>query len=150
MGSKDLIPRKRKIKGQQNPSFEENSTPEEATPTISKIITPEEESAIEVTHAPEEAIVLEEIQNHEDAQVLANDEIFINYASTGELWDRTKVVINKVFFFAVAIEILKQDDDHEPRSVDECHSKHDWSKWKEAIQVELDSLVKRKVFGPVD
>ena len=102
-----------------------------------------------MTHAPEEAIVLEEIQNHEDAQVLANDEIFINYASTGELWDRTKVVINKVFFFAVAIEILKQDDDHEPRSVDECHSKHDWSKWKEAIQVELNSLVKRKVFGPV-
>ena len=67
LGSKDLIPCKRKIKGQQNPSLEENSTPEEATPTISKIITPEEESAIEVTHAPGEAIVLEEIQNHEDA-----------------------------------------------------------------------------------
>ena len=73
LGSKDLIPRKRKIKGQQNPSFEENSTPEEATPTISKIITPEEESSIEVTHAPEKAIIPEEIQNHEDAQVLAND-----------------------------------------------------------------------------
>ena len=56
-GSKDLIPWKRKIKGQQNPSLEENNTPEEATPTISKIITPEKESVIEVTHAPEEAIV---------------------------------------------------------------------------------------------
>ena len=108
LGLKDLIPRKRKIKGQQNPSLEENSTPEEATPTISKIITPEEERAIEVTHAPEEAIVPEEIQNHEDAQVLANDEISINYASTGELWDRTKVVINEVFFLAVATEILKK------------------------------------------
>ena len=128
LGSKDLIPRKRKIKGQQNPNLEENSTPEEATPTISKIITTEEESVIEVTHALEEAIVLEEIQNHEDAQVLANDEISINYASIGELWDRTKVVINEVFCFAVAIEILKEDDDHEPRSVDECCSKHDWSK----------------------
>ena len=102
LGSKYLIPRKRKIKGQQNPNLEENSTLEEATPTISKIITPEEESAIEVTHAPEEAIVLEEIQNHEDAQVLANDEISINYASTEELWDHTKVVINEVFCFAVA------------------------------------------------
>ena len=100
--SKDLIPRKRKIKGQQNHNLKENSTPEEATPTISKIITPEEESATEVTHAPEEAIVLKEIQNHEDAQVLANDEISINYASIGELWDRTKVVINEIFFFAVA------------------------------------------------
>ena len=84
LGSKDLIPRKRKIKVQQNPSLEENSTPEEATPTIYKIITPEEESAIEATHA------LEEIQNHEDAQVLANDEFFINYASTEELWDCTR------------------------------------------------------------
>ena len=102
-----------------------------------------------MTHALEEAIVPEEIQNHEDAQVLANDEISINYASTGELWDRTKVVINEVFFFIVATYILKEDDDHEPRSVDECCSKHDWSKWKEAIQVELDSLEKPKVFGPV-
>ena len=102
LGSKDLIPRKRKIKGQQNPNIEENSTPKEATPIVSKIITPEKESAIEVTHAPEEAIVPEEIQNHEDAQVLANDEIFLNYASIGELWDRTKVVINEVFCFAVA------------------------------------------------
>ena len=67
LGSKYLIPWKRKIKGQQNPSLEENSTPEEATPSISKIITLEEESAIEVTHAPEEAIIPEEIQNHEDA-----------------------------------------------------------------------------------
>ena len=69
LGSKNLIHRKRKIKRQQNPSLEENSTHEEA---ISKIITPEEESVIEVTHAPEEAIVPEEIQNHEDAQVLAS------------------------------------------------------------------------------
>ena len=67
LGSKDLIPRKRKIKGQQNPSFEETSTPKEVTPTISKIITPEEESVIEVTHVLEKAIVPEEIQNHEDA-----------------------------------------------------------------------------------
>ena len=50
---------------------------------MSKIITPEGKSVIEVTHAPEEAIVLEEIQNHEDAQVLANDEISINYGNCG-------------------------------------------------------------------
>ena len=78
-----------------------------------------------MTHAPEEAIVPKEIQHQEDAQVLANDEISINYASTGELWDRTKVVINDVFCFAVATKILKEDDDHEPHSVDECCSKHD-------------------------
>ena len=86
-------------------------------------------------HALEEAIVPEEIQYHEDAQVLANDEIFINYASTRKLLGRTKVVINEVFCFALATKYLKDDDDHEPYSVDECCSKHDWSKWKEAIQV---------------
>ena len=59
------------------------------------------------------------------------------------------MVVNKVFCFAVATEILKEDDDYEPRSVDECRSKRDCSKWKEAIQVEFDSLAKRKVFGPI-
>ena len=107
LGSKDLIPQNRKIKGKQNSSLEENNTPKEATPTISKMITPEEESAIEVTHAPKEAIVPKETQNHENAQVLANDEISINYASTKELWDYTKVVINEVFCFAIATKILK-------------------------------------------
>ena len=73
----------------------------------------------------EEPIVPEKIQNHEDAQVLVNDEISINYASIGELWDRTKVVINEVFCFVVTTKILKEDDHHEPCSVDECCSKHD-------------------------
>ena len=59
LGSKYLIPRKRKIKEQQNTSLEENSTPEEAIPTISKIIIPEKESVIEVAHALEEAIIPE-------------------------------------------------------------------------------------------
>ena len=59
------------------------------------------------------------------------------------------MVINEVFCFAVAMKIFKENDDHEPRSVYECCSKYDWSKWKEAIQVKLDSVAKRKVFGPV-
>ncbi|KAM2185912.1 hypothetical protein PS2_030662 [Malus domestica] len=48
----------------------------------------------------------------------------------------------------VAINIMLSDD-IEPRSVDECRRRTDWSNWKQAIQVELDSLVKRKVFGHV-
>ncbi|KAM1381701.1 hypothetical protein ACFX2F_034253 [Malus domestica] len=34
------------------------------------------------------------------------------------------------------------NDDIEPRSVDECRRRTDWLNQKEAIQVELDSLVK--------
>ena len=34
-------------------------------------------------------------------------------------------------------------------TIEDCRQRNDWSKWKDAIQVELDSLAKRKVFGPV-
>ena len=44
---------------------------------------------------------------------------------------------------------MAKDDDFEPKSVDECRQRNDWPKWKEAIQVELKSLEKREVFGPV-
>ncbi|KAM2926381.1 hypothetical protein FF1_043752 [Malus domestica] len=40
-------------------------------------------------------------------------------------------------------------DDIESRSVDECRRRTDWSNWKQAIQVELNSLAKHKVFGLV-
>ena len=33
--------------------------------------------------------------------------------------------------------------------MDECRLRHDWDKWKVAIQAELDSLKKRNVFGPI-
>nr|GEY34261.1 putative copia-like polyprotein [Tanacetum cinerariifolium] len=38
---------------------------------------------------------------------------------------------------------------YEPTSVIECQSRHDWNKWKEAMQAELDSLNKRNVFGRI-
>ena len=33
--------------------------------------------------------------------------------------------------------------------MEECRHRNNWSKWKEAILVELNSLTKREVFGPV-
>ncbi|CAL9025327.1 unnamed protein product [Prunus brigantina] len=53
------------------------------------------------------------------------------------------------FSSAVAAEIIKGHEDIEPRYVDECKERPDWPKWKDAIQVELNSLEKRGVFGPV-
>ena len=52
-----------------------------------------------------------------------------------------------MFAFSIANEII--NDDYEPRSITECRQRQDWPKWKEAIQVELASLEKRDVFGPV-
>ena len=49
----------------------------------------------------------------------------------------------------VASNIIRNDEDPEPRNVEECRHRNDWPKWKEVIHVELNSLTKREVFGPV-
>ena len=33
--------------------------------------------------------------------------------------------------------------------MDKCWHKHDWLKWKETIQIELNSLTKWEIFGPI-
>ena len=77
-----------------------------------------------------------------------NREISVNYTSVHETWERNLTILDDVFAFSVAHEIIESDD-IEPRSVEECQRRADWSKWKEVIQVELDSLAKREVFGHV-
>ena len=49
----------------------------------------------------------------------------------------------------MALDIIQNDDDPEPQNVDECRQKNDLLKWKEAMHVELHSLIKREVFGPI-
>ena len=82
------------------------------------------------------------------APIPENREISTNFACLSENWNRNEIIVDDVFVFAVATEIISSDD-IEPRSVDDCQRRVDWPKWKEAIQVELDSLAKRRVFGPV-
>jgi hypothetical protein len=45
-------------------------------------------------------------------------------------------------------ESLIENDDIEPRSVEKFQRRVHWPEWKDAIQVELDSLTKRTVFEP--
>ena len=47
------------------------------------------------------------------------------------------------------MDIIRNDEDQEPHNMNECRCQNDWLKWKEAIQIELKSLAKREVFGPV-
>ena len=67
----------------------------------------------------------------------------------GEIWDRRHTLVNNAFSFQVAKGIIQNNDDQEPQTINECHNQHDWEKWKEAIQAELNYLAKREVFGPV-
>ena len=58
-------------------------------------------------------------------------------------------MVDNVFAYNVALNIMKDIDDQEPQSVEECRRRYDWPKWQEAVQSELNSLAKREVFGPV-
>ena len=57
--------------------------------------------------------------------------------------------MNEIFFYSVACDIVNESEDPEPRSVTKCQNRHDWTKWKDTIQAELNSLNKHKVFGSI-
>ncbi|XP_021820574.1 uncharacterized protein LOC110762278 [Prunus avium] len=137
VGSKDSVPRKRKLIAKMNaneingePIIHDSNSPQEGR------VLPEKENVPDETRAPEVVAVPE------------NQEISINYTSTNEVWNRNEIIIDNIFAFLVATEIIKVND-VEPCSIDECTQRHDWPKWKDAIQAELDSLEKRSVFGPI-
>ncbi|KAG7584504.1 Reverse transcriptase RNA-dependent DNA polymerase [Arabidopsis suecica] len=77
-------------------------------------------------------------------------EISINYARDGKLWVRDEIDdVDGIFSFFVSKEIDHENDDPDPKSVSECQQRPDWEKWKTAMQIELLSLNKRDVFGPL-
>jgi hypothetical protein len=87
-----------------------------------------------------------------DSLVLGNydeihrvQEISINYTSSGELFDRTTMVVNSCFSTMVA-DLLNVPD---PKTMAEYKQRSDSIKWKEAIKAELNSLRKREIFSNV-
>ncbi|KAK9932128.1 hypothetical protein M0R45_019377 [Rubus argutus] len=129
-GSRDTHPRKRAVKAHD--------------PLIIDTQNPTHENIPDYGYVQETSL--------EDAQSLeptcGNVEISINYTSVHGTWDRNSIVVDDVFAYACARELIESDD-IEPRSVDECQRREDLSEWKNEIQAELDSLTKRTVFGPV-
>jgi hypothetical protein len=84
-----------------------------------------------------------------DALVLGNheastgiQEISINYTSSREVYDRSTIIVNPCFSTVIAENFLADPD---PKTMAECKRRSDWNKWKKAIEVELNSLKKRKV-----
>ena len=73
------------------------------------------------------------VQNEEENENIDNNETSLNYISTRVQWNRKDVVMNEVFSYSVAIDVTHDEDDVEPRTVDECRHRKDWPKWKEAI-----------------
>ena len=69
----------------------------------------------------------------EEAQVRENCEISVNYLHTRKKWDRNNIVINNIFTFQVTSDIIRNEEDLEPRNVEECRHRNYWPKWKEAM-----------------
>ncbi|KAK9942694.1 hypothetical protein M0R45_008346 [Rubus argutus] len=129
-GSRDTHPRKRAAKAHDPLIIDTQNPTHENIPDYGYV----QETSLE------DAPSLEPIRE--------NVEISINYTSVHGTWDRNSIVVDDVFAYACARELIESDD-IEPRSVDECQRRADWPEWKDAIQAELDSLTKRTVFGPV-
>lgn len=55
----------------------------------------------------------------------------INHFNTRQSRDRNKVIIDNVFGYGVALDIVNENP--EPKSVDECEHRYDWPKWKHVI-----------------
>ena len=49
-------------------------------------------------------------------------------------------MIEKIFAYNVAIDIIQQDENFETKSINKCKQRNDWPEWKDAIQAELASL----------
>ena len=82
--------------------------------------------------------------NNEPSQGV--QEISINYIDSGESYDRKTTIVD--IYFAETIAEIIQNNPY-PKTMAEYKKRSDWNKWKEAIQPELASLTKRKVFSSV-
>ena len=47
-----------------------------------------------------------------------------------EKWYQNNIVINNIFTFQVAFNIIRNYEDLKPQNVEECQHINDWSKWK--------------------
>ena len=74
------------------------------------------------------------------------DGIGINFVETGGSYDRKSTIVDCYLSEKIA-SILQIDSN--PKSMTECKKHPDWDKWKVAIEIEIASLYKRKVFSAV-
>jgi len=78
--------------------------------------------------------VLEEVQNKTNQEIknpegIENHEISIDYVNIGGLWNRNEMkIMDEIFFYFVAYDIVNGSKDPEPRSITECQNKYDWIK----------------------
>lgn len=55
----------------------------------------------------------------DEPRVPENEEISINYVMSRKIWNRNEIDVDDIFAYNVALEIMENDEDHEPKSVAE-------------------------------
>ena len=105
IGSKDTIPRKMK-------SVKFNA-PEEHTPKEHTNLKGLNDELITPTKASIEQL------SHGIIPVHNNVEISFNYILKDKTWDRSTTLIDYVFSFQMAMDIISNDEDHEPQNMNE-------------------------------
>ena len=128
VGSKDKNPQTRKEAKRRDGPSEDVETLNESSDII-EISVPEETDQVPEIHE--------------------NKEISINYVNNGIQWNRQKLNVADAFAYHIALNVINDGEDHEPKSIKDCRQSENWLKWKDAIEAELNSLHKRKVFGHV-
>jgi len=71
-----------------------------------------------------------------------------NYVMNRIWWNWNKLNIDNIFAYNIALNIINDIEDQE-KFISVCWQRNGWPKWKDIIEVEFDSLVKWKDFGPV-
>ena len=86
-----------------------------------------EQEAHEEAHIEQETPKKAHIEQEapEETHVLENYEISVSYVHTGEKWDQNNIVINNIFAFQVAFEVIRNDEDPEPQNVEEYRHRND-------------------------
>jgi hypothetical protein len=68
-------------------------------------------------------------------------EFSINYTSSREVYDCSTTITNLCFVTIIAENFLSDPD---PKTMAEHKNRSNWYNWKETIEVELDSLKKKR------
>ena len=80
-----------------------------------------DETQLDKQLAPEEAQI-------DQISVSRTEEISMSH--TGETNDRSDIIIDNIFAFQVAVDIMRNDEYKEPKTVNKCRKMNDWPKWK--------------------
>jgi hypothetical protein len=143
---KDNTPNKRSSKEKTRPL---QKTVNVRQPVVDRHLVDIPQSSTQARYRNENASTSENpdnlvLGNHETSMGI--QEISINYTSSGKVYDCSTTIVNSCFSTIIAKNFLADPD---PRTMAECKGCSNRNKWKEAIEVELNSFKKRKVFTEV-